>query len=310
MDRRINMTNSITIKQYVRDPLVKNRIKELLKDRASQFVVSLLSAVNSSEALIKCDPKSVLNAAMTAASLDLPINQNLGLAYIIPYNARVKKTDEKGKEIILYEKQAQFQLGYRAYIQLSQRSGQVKTINATDVRKGEIIQIDRLTGEIEFAWITENRLKTPVIGYVAFFELNNGFRKSLYMTVEELKAHGMRFSQTMKRGYGLWKDDFDAMCSKTVVKLLLSKYAPLNTQLQTAILADQSVIKGEGEYEYVDNQPELAEDIAEEKEKERLKRHIEVSEDITILKAYKEYCVTEELKKIYNDKLKKLSVKK
>jgi len=287
------MLNAITVKQYVSSPSVKSRIEELLKDRASQFIVSLLSTVNASDALLSCEPKSVLNAAMTAASLDLPINQNLGFAYMIPY---------KGV--------AQLQLGYKAFIQLAQRSGQVKTINASDVREGEITHNDRLTGDIKFEWLAENRLKAPVIGYVAYLELNNGFRKSLYMTVEELKAHGLRFSQTMKKGYGLWSTDFEAMASKTVVKLLLAKYAPLNTSMQTAILADQSVVREEGQFEYVDNRPELAEDVAKDKERARLIKHIEASEDVAVLEAYEEYCTTDELKNIYDVRLKELAVKK
>jgi len=280
----------ISLKKYVNDPKVKERIQELLEDKTNQFVISLLSLINVNEALAKCDPKSVLNAAMTAAALDLPINQNLGFAYMIPY---------KGV--------AQLQLGYKAFIQLAQRSGQVKTINVSDVREGEITHDDRLTGEIIFEWLTENRLKTPVVGYVAYLELNNGFRKSLYMTVEELKAHGLRFSQTMKKGYGLWKEDFESMAKKTVIKLLLSKYAPLNTAMQTAVLADQSVVHEEGQYEYVDNTPELAEDVAKDKERARLIKHIKDSKTISELRECEEFC-DEDTIIIYNKKLEELSV--
>ncbi len=230
------MNNSITVKQYVSSPAVQDKVKELLKDRASQFVVSLLSTVNTNDTLAQCDPKSVLNAAMTAASLDLPINQNLGFAYIIPY---------KGS--------AQFQMGYKGFIQLAQRSGQFKTINVSEVKQGEIKNTNRLTGEIEFSWIEEGRGKLPTVGYVGYMELTNGFQKTLYMTIEDLKAHGMRFSQTMKKGYGLWTSDFDAMASKTVIKLLLAKYAPLTVDMQKAQLADQAIIKGEEEYTYPDN---------------------------------------------------------
>lgn len=285
-----NMTNNITIKQYIEDPSVKTRIGELLKNKANQFVISLLSIVNTNEALAMCDPKSVLNAAMIAASLDLPINQNLGFSYLIPY---------KGV--------AQLQLGYKAFIQLAQRSGQFKTINASSVKQGEIVSIDRLTGEIVFNWI-EDREKLPVIGYVGYMELNNGFKKTLYMTVSELRAHGMKFSQTMKKGYGLWKDEFEAMASKTVIKLLLAKYAPLTVDMQKAQLADQSIVKGEDEFEYVDNTPELATDIAKEKENKRLIKNIKASKTIKELETMKEFCIDEELAKVYEEKLIELSV--
>ena len=286
------METKITIKQYIQSPDVKTRIKELLKEREPQFVISLLSAVNSNPTLANCSPQSIMNAAMTAASMDLPINQNLGFAYIIPY---------KGL--------AQFQMGYKGFIQLAQRSGQFKTINVSDVRKGEIKKINRLSGEIVFEWI-EDRLKLPVVGYVGYMELTNGFKKTLYMTVEELKAHGLRFSQTMKKGFGLWTSDFDAMASKTVIKLLLAKYAPLTVDMQTAQLADQSIIKGEGNFEYVDNVPELPEAVAKDKEKERLIKHIKDSKTVKELEECKEFIIEEEVKKLYDEKLAKLSVKK
>lgn len=286
------MENKITVKQYIESPSVKARIKDLLKDKEQQFVISLLSAVNSSPALLACSPQSIMNAAMTAASMDLPINQNLGFAYIIPY---------KGN--------AQFQMGYKGFIQLAQRSGQFKTINVSDVRTGEITKIDRLSGEIQFEW-KEDRLKLPVIGYVGYMELTNGFKKTLYMTIEELKAHGLRFSQTMKKGFGLWTSDFDAMASKTVIKLLLAKYAPLTVDMQTAQLADQAIIKGQDEFEYTDNVPELPEEVAKEKEKERLKKHINDSKSVKELNKCLEFLADDETKKLYQEKLKELLTKK
>lgn len=286
------MTNDITLKQYVNSPNVKEMLQERLKDRASQFVISLLSTVNANPKLAECTPISIMNGAMIAASLNLPINPNLGFSYLIPF---------KGV--------AQLQLGYKAFIQLAQRSGQFKTINVSDVRDGEITHMDRLTGEIIFDW-KEDRLKLPVVGYVGYMELLNGFKKTLYMTKSELEAHGMRFSQTMKQGFGLWKTDFDAMASKTVIKLLLSKYAPLTTDMQTAALADQSIVKGEGEYEYVDNTPELAADVAKDKEKARLQQHITDSTTVSELEVCEEFIVDPETQKIYDAKLKELAVKK
>lgn len=236
------MSNEVT--KYIKNESVGKRINELLKDRAPQFTTSLVTAVNDNAKLAACEPQSVLTAALTAASMDLPINQNLGFAYLIPYN-------NKGGNV------CQFQMGYKGFIQLAQRSGYYKTINATEVREGEIAKIDRLSGEIEFDWIEDDKQREPakVIGYVAYFKLLNGFEKSLYWSVEKCKAHASKFSKSFKFGGGLWKDDFESMAIKTVLKQLISKYGPLNTQLQEAIAKDQT-INGE----YIDN-PDYSEPI-------------------------------------------------
>lgn len=236
------MTNEVT--RYIKDENVGKRINELLKDRAPQFTTTLMAALNSNKALNNCEPQSVVAAALTAASMDLPINQNLGFAYLIPYK-------NKDGDV------CQFQMGYKGFIQLAQRSGYYKTINATEVREGEIAKIDRLSGEIEFEWIEDDkeREKAKVVGYVAYFKLLNGFEKSLYWSVEKCKAHATRFSKSFKYGGGLWKDDFESMAIKTVLKQLISKYGPLNTQLQEAIVKDQT-INGE----YIDN-PDYSEPI-------------------------------------------------
>jgi len=133
------------------------------------------------------------------------------------------------------------------------RSGQFKTINVREVKKGEIINEDFVSGEIQFKMLSEKREEAETIGYVAYFRLVNGFEKMLYMCNEKLEKHGKKFSQTFKKGYGLWKDDFDSMARKTVLKMLLSRYAPLSVEMQTAIKSDQAVISEKGEI-HVDNQ--------------------------------------------------------
>ena len=147
--------NEVT--KYIKNESVGKRIAELLKDRAPQFTTSLVTAVNDNAKLAACEPQSVLTAALTAASMDLPINQNLGFAYLIPYK---NKTGDV----------CQFQMGYKGFIQLAQRWGYYKTINATEVREGESAKIDRLSGEIEFALIDDEkeREKAKIIGYVAY----------------------------------------------------------------------------------------------------------------------------------------------
>jgi len=228
---------NLSIAQYVRQDAVTQRLNELLGKRAPQFVTSLVSAVNANQMLANCKPESVLTAALTAASLDLPINQNLGFAYLIPYK-------NKGGEV------CQFQMGYKGFIQLAQRSGYYKTINATDVREGEMTGFDRLSGELSFEWLEgAERNKAKVVGYVAYFQLLNGFEKSLFMTTEELEKHAQKYSKNYaKYKTGLWADNFDSMAKKTVLKLLISKFGPLNTQLEDAIQKDQTA-----DDEYVDN---------------------------------------------------------
>ena len=230
-------TNKLTLAQYVKQDAVTTRLNELLGKRAPQFVTSLVSAANANTMLANCAPETVLTAALTAASMDLPINQNLGFAYLIPYK-------NKSGEV------CQFQMGYKGFIQLAQRSGYYKTINATDVREGEMIGFDRLSGELSFNWLDDSeRNEAKVVGYVAYFQLLNGFEKSLFMTTDELEKHANKYSENYaKYKSGLWADNFDSMAKKTVLKLLISKFGPLSTQLEDAIQKDQTV-----EGEYVDN---------------------------------------------------------
>jgi recombination protein RecT len=236
----MNETKSITVKGFFDKPEIQSKFKEMLGKRSTQFITSVIQIANSNELLKKADPVSLLNAAIMAATLDLPINQNLGFAYIIPFNSK------EGCK-------AQFQMGYKGFIQLAQRSGQFKNISATPIFEGQIKSENPLTGfEFDFTVKSEK-----VIGYAAFFQLINGFEKTIYMTIEQLKKHGVKYSQTFKKGFGLWKDDFDAMAIKTVLKLLLSKYAPLSVEMQKAVLSDQSVIENPDviDVEYVDNEP-------------------------------------------------------
>jgi len=212
---------------------VKNKFKELLGGKSAGFLTSVLTAVNSNALLKNATPESVYMAAMMAAALDLPINQNLGFAYIIPYKSKVGDN---------WVDVAQFQMGYKGFLQLAQRSGQYKTISAAPVHEGQLISQDPLKG-FEFNWA--NKKSDTVIGYAAFFSLMNGFEKTLYMTVAELEKHGQKYSKTYSSANSKWKSDFDGMSLKTVTKMLISKYGPLSvdTQMQKAVIADQAVIK-------------------------------------------------------------------
>lgn len=227
---------TLTCADFAHDEGFRKKIEDTLGKRTPQFISSVLSLVNTNENFKKCDPVEIFNTCLMAASLDLPVNKDLGQAWVIPYGNK-----------------PQLQIGWKGFVQLAQRSGLFKTINATDVRQGEMKGRNRLTGEIDFEWIEDDaeREKAKVVGYVSFFRLNNGFEKSLYMTVDELEAHGHKYSKSYSRADALWKTDFDAMATKTVIKLLLNRYAPLSVDsaLSKAISADQADADGN----YADN---------------------------------------------------------
>jgi len=231
--------NQMTIKGFFHRDDVKSKFNELMGNRSAQFITSVLSVVNNNSYLKNASPESVFSSALMAATLDLPVNPNLGFAYIIPYG-----------------QQAQFQVGYKGLIQLALRSGQFKTISVTPVYEGQIKQQNPLTG-FEFDW--SNKQSDKVVGYASYFSLINGFEKTMYMTVDEIQAHGKRFSKTY--GNGVWKTDFDAMAQKTCLKLLLSKYAPLSIEMQKAVIADQSIIRDveNMDVEYIDAGQDVSE---------------------------------------------------
>lgn len=212
--------SNVTIKGFFQQENVKAKFQELLGQRSTSYLTSVLSAVNQNKLLQNAEPQSIYMAAMMAAVLDLPINPSLGNAYIVPYGNK-----------------AQFQLGYKGFIQLALRSGQFKTIAATPIYEGQLIEENPLTG---FVFDFKRKESNKVIGYAAFFSLLNGFEKTAYMSIDEVRAHGQRFSKSFNSGP--WKTDFDAMACKTVLKSLLDKYAPKSIEMQKAQIVDQSVI--------------------------------------------------------------------
>jgi len=236
------MSNLIQFNQTITNPKTAEYLAKVLGEKKASFVNNLTALVANSKNLQECEPVSLMYAGIKATALDLPLDANLGFAYVIPYkNTKEKRTD------------AQFQIGYKGFIQLAMRSGQFKTINVREVRDGEIVKENFVSGEIEFKRLDENREEAKVIGYVAFFSLINGFEKMSYWSIAEIEKHGKRFSQTFKNGFGLWKDDFDSMARKTVLKLLLSKYAPMSVEMKAGLKDDQIVVTPQGEEIYLDN---------------------------------------------------------
>jgi recombination protein RecT len=223
---------------------VANKVAELMGDqkKSRAFLTSAMSVIQSNELLKKADQTSIYQSVMTAVTLDLPINPNLGYAYIVPF---------KG--------QAQLQVGYKGFIQLAWRSGLYKTISSTVVYEGQLVSQNPLTG---FVFDFEKKTSNKVVGYAAYFELLNGASKTMFMSYDEVHAHAKKYSQTFKKGFGVWNDNFDEMGKKTVLKLLISKYAPMSVEMQTAVVADQAVVKDyeKQQYEYADNNAVVVED--------------------------------------------------
>lgn len=214
-----------TLKGMLESPAYKKKFEEMLGKKAAGFMSSIIAVTNNNNHLMKADPATVIGAAAQAAMLDLPINQSLGFAYIVPY---------KGA--------AQFQLGYKGYIQLAQRSGQYVDIGAKTVYEGELEYENRLLDKFKFG----NRTGDKVIGYLAYFRLTNGFEKMLFMTLDEMQAHAKKYSQNYKGGTDKWGlADFNVMAEKTVLKRLLSKFGPLSiesVQMSQALSNDGGVI--------------------------------------------------------------------
>lgn len=295
-------TQSLTTKSLFDRDDVKAKFQELLGKRSTSFITSVLQIVASNDLLKTADPSSIYQSAAVAATLDLPLNNNLGFAYIVPFNSRQK--DGSFKQV------AQFQLGYKGFIQLAQRTGLFKELDAKPVYEGQIIEDNSMRG-YHFKW--SEKKSTKLIGYVAWFCLLNGFEAMLYMPVEDLSKHGKKYSQTFKKGFGLWSDDFEGMCRKTVIKLLLSRFAPLSidTQMQRAIIADQAVIKNAEtlDVDYADNADELktVREIEDEKRTQDTLKYISEAKTSFELEALREFCTSPELVEALEKRITEIS---
>jgi len=213
--------STFSVKQLMTQDLFKNKFEEVLGARAPQFIASMVNMVGNDRNLQDCNSVSVISSCLVAATLDLPIDKNLGYAWIVPYK-------DKGV------KKAQFQMGYRGYVQLALRSGQYKSINVIDVHEGELVEWNPLTEELVIDF--NKRISNKVIGYAAYFELLNGFKKSEYWDMNRITMHKNKFS---KSDFG-WKNDFDAMARKTVLRSLLSHWGILSIQMQNAVSNDMA----------------------------------------------------------------------
>ena len=235
-----------TLSAYLSQDAVKNKINEVIGGKNGQrFISAIVSATTTNPALQECSNGSILSAAMLGESLKLSPSPQLGQYYLVPFN-----NTKKGR------KEAQFQLGYKGYIQLAIRSGQYKKLNVVAIKEGELIKFDPLNEEIEVNLIQdeEEREKAPTIGYYAMFEYVNGFRKAIYWSKAKMEAHALKYSQgyKAKKGYTFWEKDFDGMAFKTMLRQLISKWGIMSIDMQTAMDSDMGVIRDDGSVDYVD----------------------------------------------------------
>lgn len=269
------VSNSITksnqkmgITAYLTNDAVKNQINNIIGGKnGTKFITAIVSAVNSNPALQECTNQSILSAALLGQSLNLSPSPQMSFYYLVPYNDK-----EKGKV-------AQFQLGYKGYIQLATRSGQYKKLNVLPIKEGELVTFDALNEEIEVNLIQdeEARENAPTIGYYAMFEYINGFRKAIYWSKAKMIAHADRYSKAFKAdtykkiqegkipANDMWKysspwySSFDDMACKTMIRQLISRWGVMSTDFEKAYEADMGVIENDGNITYVDNDDSVVE---------------------------------------------------
>ncbi len=243
---------------YLTHDAVKNQINNVIGGANGQrFISAIVSAVNNNPALQECTNQSILSGALLGESLKLSPSPQLGQYYLVPFNDK-----QKGKV-------AQFQLGYKGYIQLALRSGQYKKLNVLAIKEGELVKYDPLNEVIEVNLIEDEvaRENAPTAGYYAMFEYMNGFRKALYWSKAKMESHAERYSKgyAAHKGYTFWEKDFDGMAYKTMLRQLISKWGIMSIDMQdmqTAIEKDMAVISEDGTPDYVDNVPEEPEEAA------------------------------------------------
>ena len=265
------MNQVAKLSELIKTDKVKEKFDQILGERAPQYMSSMLQIVNNNSLLKKADPITVLNAVATAAILDLPINPNLGYAWIVPY---------KGE--------AQFQIGWKGFVQLALRTGQYKALNVVEVYENQFTSFNSLTEDLvsDFSLPPEGK----IIAYAAYLKLTTGFEKTVFWTKEKVTNHAKKYSQAYGKTFSPWSDPvkFIEMAKKTVLKNMISKWGIMSIEMQTAHLSDQSVQKEENDYEYPDNNTVDSEVIDldvenAKKELDRAKAFIEKAKDIKAL---------------------------
>ncbi len=239
------------VKRLMKTKDVKSRFNMALGEKAPQFMISIINAVASNNRLKYCNPNSIMAAAMVAASIDLPVDSNLGFSALVPYNNI-----------------CQFQMMYKGYIQLAIRTGAYERMNCAEVYGDELEMYNPITGECifteDFSSCKDRKSNdlNKVVGYYAWFRLKSGFVKELYMSKAEITEHAKKYSSAYRKDLyektrtSQWSINFDTMAKKTVLKLLLSRWGVLSVNMQRAIEADQKTFDANGNGSYGDNQPD------------------------------------------------------
>lgn len=278
----VNRNQKGGLTAYLTQDAVKNQINKVVGGKnGTRFVSSIVSAVQTTPALQECTNPSILSAALLGEALNLSPSPQLGQFYMVPFKNKKKGVTE-----------AQFQLGYKGYIQLAIRSGYYKKLNVLAIKEGELIRYNPLEEEIEVGLIEDDieREETPTAGYYAMFEYENGFKKSMYWSKKKMLAHADKYSaafsakslELLEAGKipdsekwkysSFWYKDFDGMAMKTMLRQLISKWGIMSIDLQTAIDKDMAIIREDGTADYVDHQQETAEEdrniVAEQEMKE------------------------------------------
>ncbi len=278
----VNRNQKGGLTAYLTQDAVKNQINKVVGGKnGTRFVSSIVSAVQTTPALQECTNPSILSAALLGEALNLSPSPQLGQFYMVPFKNKKKGVTE-----------AQFQLGYKGYIQLAIRSGYYKKLNVIAIKEGELIRYNPLEEEIEVSLIEDDieREETPTAGYYAMFEYENGFKKSMYWSKKKMLAHADKYSaafsakslELLEAGKipdsekwkysSFWYKDFDGMAMKTMLRQLISKWGIMSIDLQTAIDKDMAIIREDGTADYVDHQQETAEEdrniVAEQEMKE------------------------------------------
>lgn len=240
--KKPTFTMTINSKSY------QNLINKTLGDpkRARRFVSAITSAVVTNPQLQECDANTIISAGFLGEALNLSPSPQLGQYYLVPFN-----DNKNGRKV------AQFQLGYKGYIQLAIRSGQYKKLNVLAIKEGELIGFDAVNEEIEVNLIEneEERENAVTIGYYAMFEYINGFRKAIYWSREKMEAHARKYSKgyAAHKGYTFWEKDFDSMALKTMLRQLISKWGIMSIELVEAYNKDMATLNTDGSYDYIDS---------------------------------------------------------
>lgn len=269
METQIKKSENLSLKEFLKQDNVIKEFAKLVQDPAN-FIMSAITTIQQNNFPADIDRNSVLFGLMNAAILKLPINNNFGLAYLIPY-----RDNKKGKTY------AQFQIGAKGFIALAIRSGLVINFSTTEVYDGQLLEFNPLTGsKFDFSKKQSNK----IIGFTCYLELKNGFKRTEFMTYEQMMAHAKRYSESFKHNQGAWVTNFIEMGCKTIGKLTLKKYMPfLTDEIGRALQTDQAVIVGENDFIYIDNdkEDEVVSEVVTNEHKEAKKATVKKGKNIT-----------------------------